>query len=93
MWGITDCFVSMGSQGTASIEVVGPGIAEALITTIAGLAAAIPALVGYNLLLRHVRRQENATEFFISRLVEMSRTRTADHAARERETNYEKNPV
>jgi biopolymer transport protein TolQ len=93
VWGITDSFVSMGSQGTASIEVVGPGIAEALITTIAGLAAAIPALVGYNLLLRHVRRQENATEFFISRLVEMSRTRTADHAARERETNYEKNPV
>lgn len=93
VWGITDSFVSMGSQGTASIEVVGPGIAEALITTIAGLAAAIPALVGYNLLLRHVRRQENAAEFFISRLVEMSRTRTADQPARERETHYEKNPV
>ncbi len=87
VWGITDSFVSMGSQGTASIEVVGPGIAEALITTIAGLAAAIPALVGYNLLLRHVRRQENAAEFFISRLVEMSRTRTADQPARERETS------
>lgn len=93
VWGITDSFVSMGSQGTASIEVVGPGIAEALITTIAGLATAIPALVGYNLLLRHVRRQENAAEFFILRLVEMSRTRTTDHTARERETNYEKNPV
>ena len=93
VWGITDSFVSMGSQGTASIEVVGPGIAEALITTIAGLAAAIPALVGYNLLLRHVRRQENSTEFFISRLVEMARTRTADQPARERETHYEKNPV
>jgi biopolymer transport protein TolQ len=93
VWGITDSFVSMGSQGTASIEVVGPGIAEALITTIAGLATAIPALVGYNLLLRQVRRQENATELFVSRLVEMSRVRTSDRGAREREANYEKNPV
>jgi biopolymer transport protein TolQ len=93
VWGITDSFVSMGAQGTASIEVVGPGIAEALITTIAGLAAAIPALVGYNLLLRQVRRQENATEFFIARLVEMSRAKTPEHSARERETHYEKNPI
>jgi biopolymer transport protein TolQ len=93
VWGITDSFVSMGAQGTASIEVVGPGIAEALITTIAGLATAIPALVGYNLLLRHVRRQENATELFISRLVEMARAKPSERAARERETNYEKNPV
>lgn len=93
VWGITDSFMSMGLHGTASIEVVGPGIAEALITTISGLATAIPALVGYNLLLRHVRRQENGTELFISRLLEMSRVRVADHATRERETTYEKNPV
>jgi biopolymer transport protein ExbB/TolQ len=93
VWGITDSFMSMGSQGTASIEVVGPGIAEALITTIAGLATAIPALVGYNLLLRHVRRQENGTELFISRLLEMSRAGAVDHPIRERETKYEKNPV
>lgn len=93
VWGITDSFMSMGSHGTASIEVVGPGIAEALITTISGLATAIPALVGYNLLLRHVRRQENGTELFISRVLEMSRVRVADHAIRERETTYEKNPV
>jgi biopolymer transport protein TolQ len=93
VWGITDSFMSMGAQGTASIEVVGPGIAEALITTIAGLATAIPALVGYNLLLRHVRRQENATELFISRLLDMSRTRVTEPGLRERETAYEKNPV
>jgi len=90
VWGITDSFMSMGTQGTASIEVVGPGIAEALIATIAGLAAAIPAVVGYNLLLRHVRRQENGIELFISRILELSGARTSEQTDMERETTYEK---
>jgi biopolymer transport protein TolQ len=93
VWGITDSFMSMGSQGTASIEVVGPGIASALIATIAGLAAAIPAVVGYNLLLRHVRRQENGIELFISRILELSGAKASGQADMERETTYEKNPV
>jgi len=93
VWGITDSFMSMGSQGTASIEVVGPGIAAALIATIAGLAAAIPAVVGYNLLLRHVRRQENGIELFISRIIELVGTKSSGQADIERETTYEKNPV
>jgi biopolymer transport protein TolQ len=70
VWGIMSSFLSMGVQGTASIEVVGPGIAEALITTIAGLGAAIPALVGYNILVRYVHRQETRIDLFISRVVE-----------------------
>ena len=93
VWGITDSFLSMGLHGTASIEVVGPGIAEALITTIAGLATAIPAVVGYNLLLRHVRRQEGRIELFISRIVELSGVKAPERVSMERETNYEKNPV
>jgi biopolymer transport protein TolQ len=70
VWGIMSSFLSMGVAGTASIEVVGPGIAEALVTTIAGLAAAIPALVGYNLLIRNVHRRETQTDLFISRVIE-----------------------
>lgn len=70
VWGIMSSFLSMGVQGTASLEVVGPGIAEALVTTIAGLAAAIPALIGYNLLGRHLRRQETRTDLFIARIVD-----------------------
>lgn len=93
VWGITDSFLSMGIHGTASIEVVGPGIAEALITTIAGLATAIPAVVGYNLLLRHVRRQEAGIELFISRIVELAGMKTVERPGVERETDYEKNPV
>lgn len=72
VWGIMSSFLSMGVDGTASIEVVGPGIAEALVTTIWGLGAAISALVGYNLLIRHVRRQETLIELFISRLITLT---------------------
>jgi biopolymer transport protein TolQ len=70
VWGIMNSFLSMGVAGTASIEVVGPGIAEALVTTVAGLAAAIPALVGYNLLVRNVHRKEIQVDLFISRVIE-----------------------
>ncbi len=70
VWGIMSSFLSMGAEGAASIEVVGPGIAEALVTTIAGLAAAIPALVGYNMLVRAVHRKETSVDLVISRVVE-----------------------
>jgi len=70
VWGIMNSFLSMGVAGTASIEVVGPGIAEALVTTVAGLGAAIPALVGYNLLVRNVHRKEIQVDLFISRVIE-----------------------
>ena len=50
VWGVMYSFISIGKQGTASIAVVAPGIAEALITTIAGLCVAIPAMVGHNFL-------------------------------------------
>ena len=70
VWGIMSSFLSMGAEGAASIDVVGPGIAEALVTTIAGLAAAIPALVGYNLFVRQVHRKETAVDLFISRIIE-----------------------
>ncbi len=70
VWGIMSSFLSMGAEGAASIEVVGPGIAEALVTTIAGLAAAIPALVGYNMLVRAVHRKETSVDLVISRVTE-----------------------
>ena len=49
---------------------VGPGIAEALVGTIAGLGAAIPALVGYNLFVRRVQKKESEIDLFLSRVVE-----------------------
>ncbi len=48
VWGVMDSFLSIGIRGQATLAVVAPGIAEALIATIVGLAAAIPAVMGYN---------------------------------------------
>jgi biopolymer transport protein TolQ len=48
VWGIMNAFEQIGRMGSASLAVVAPGISEALITTAAGLAAAIPAAVFYN---------------------------------------------
>lgn len=70
VWGIMHSFLSMGTEGAASIEVIGPGIAEALITTIAGLAAAIPALVAYNLFVRSVHRKEKQLDLFIEHVLD-----------------------
>lgn len=46
--GVMNSFWSVGEMGSASLTVVAPGIAEALLATIVGLAAAIPAVIGYN---------------------------------------------
>ena len=49
VWGIIDAFHGLGTAGAATLRAVAPGISEALITTAAGLFAAIPALVAYNI--------------------------------------------
>lgn len=54
--GIIDSFREIGSQGTASIAAVAPGVSEALIATAAGLFAAIPAVIAYNYFLTRIRR-------------------------------------
>jgi biopolymer transport protein TolQ len=53
--GIIDAFHGLGTAGAATLRSVAPGISEALITTAAGLAVAIPALVGYNQLTAQLR--------------------------------------
>lgn len=55
VWGIMTSFQRIGATGSASLEAYAPGIAEALIATAAGLAAAIPAAVAFNSFLRQVR--------------------------------------
>src|SRR5215813_485340 len=48
VWGIIDAFYGLGNTAAATLSAVAPGISEALITTAAGLAAAIPAVIAYN---------------------------------------------
>jgi biopolymer transport protein TolQ len=55
VWGIIDAFHGLGTAGAATLRAVAPGISEALITTAAGLATAIPAVIAYNLLGHSIR--------------------------------------
>jgi biopolymer transport protein TolQ len=64
VWGIMDAFLGLGSAGAASLCSVGPGIAEALVTTAAGLFVAIPAVVAYNQLLARIRELGNMMDSF-----------------------------
>jgi biopolymer transport protein ExbB len=48
VWGIMDSFIGISKAQTTNLAVVAPGIAEALLTTAIGLAAAIPAVIIYN---------------------------------------------
>ncbi len=55
VWGIMIAFQDIGVTGSTSLVAVAPGIAEALVNTALGLAAAIPALVGYNYFANRLR--------------------------------------
>ena len=70
VWGVMSAFLNIGAQGSASLVVVAPGIAEALIATVAGLGAAIPAVVAYNHLLGRLRDLSNGTAQFASEYLE-----------------------
>jgi biopolymer transport protein ExbB len=55
VWGIMNSFIGISKSQTTNLAVVAPGIAEALLATAFGLAAAIPAVIFYNLLTRSLR--------------------------------------
>ncbi len=69
VWGIMNSFMGIGRIGAASLAVVAPGIAEALIATAAGLIAAIPAVVAYNYYLSRARRTTTLMEDFSQELI------------------------
>lgn len=58
VWGLVHSFIRISEQQTADIATVAPGIAEALMTTLAGLMVAIPAVVMFNVLSSNVRYLE-----------------------------------
>lgn len=62
VWGIIDAFHALGTEGAATLRVVAPGVSEALVTTAAGLFAAIPALIAYNQFLVRMRQLTSAGE-------------------------------
>jgi len=70
VWGIMNAFRGIGATSSASLAVVASGIAEALITTAAGLMAAIPAVVAYNYCLSRARKMSVEMEDFSEELLE-----------------------
>ncbi len=70
VWGVMIAFLQLGSlQGQPALEVVGPGIAEALIATATGLFAAIPATIAYNAYTAQLRALMRRIGEFNRRLV------------------------
>ncbi|MCF6180236.1 MAG: protein TolQ [Geopsychrobacter sp.] len=78
VWGIMDAFHGIGQTGSASLAVVAPGISEALVATAIGLAAAIPAVMGYNHFLNKVNvligEMDNFSQEFLNIVERMERS-------------------
>ncbi|MFN0068541.1 MAG: MotA/TolQ/ExbB proton channel family protein [Limisphaerales bacterium] len=57
VWGVMDAFagVARGGTGSATLQQMAPGVAGALVTTVAGLVVAIPSMFGYNYLVHNLR--------------------------------------
>ena len=64
VWGIMRSFIALGAVEHASLAMVAPGIAEALIATAMGLFAAIPAVIAYNRYAEKVDRLSSTYENF-----------------------------
>ena len=60
VWGIMNAFIALGEVQQATLSMVAPGIAEALIATAIGLFAAIPAVIAYNRFSHQVEKLENS---------------------------------
>lgn len=65
VWGIMNSFRGLALTGQATLASVAPGIAEALIATAMGLFAAIPAVIAFNHLVRHLERLATRFETFM----------------------------
>jgi biopolymer transport protein TolQ len=67
--GIVDAFLGLGTAGATTLRAVAPGIAEALVTTAAGLFVAVPAVVAYNQFTARLRVIAAATDDFARELL------------------------
>jgi len=67
--GVVDAFMGIGAAGGGSLKAVAPGIAEALITTAAGLFVAVPAVVAYNQFTARIRVFAAAIDDFCRELL------------------------
>lgn len=71
VWGIMNAFGEIGRQGSANLSIVAPGISEALITTAAGLFAAIPAALFFNFFSERLKALSATMDDFAMEFISM----------------------
>jgi biopolymer transport protein TolQ len=69
VWGLVHAFIRISEKRAADITVIAPGIAEALITTVAGLIVAIPALVMFHFISLQVKKLEHQLNILSDRMI------------------------
>jgi biopolymer transport protein ExbB/TolQ len=69
VWGVMSAFAGIAQSGTATLAAMSPGVAAALITTVAGLLVAIPSMFGYNGLVHYLRAFTVGLDNFAQELV------------------------
>lgn len=74
VWGVMSTFGHIAQQGSASMAAMAPGVAAALISTVAGLLVAIPSMFGYNWLVHNLRVQTVELDNFAQDLVSKMET-------------------
>ncbi len=68
VWGVMDTFAGVAQAGKADLAAMAPGVAAALVTTVAGLLVAIPSMFGYNWLVHNLRVQTVELDNFAQEL-------------------------
>ena len=76
VWGIMNSFIGLGSVQQATLAMVAPGIAEALIATAMGLFAAIPAVMAFNRFSHKVEKLENSYGNFMEEFASILQRQT-----------------
>ncbi len=79
VWGIMNAFQGLSTVQSSSLQAVAPGIAEALVATAVGLAAAIPAVMAYNYFRRQVRLLASDMEHFAAEFLNIARRHFLSH--------------
>lgn len=81
VWGIMNAFIALGEVQQATLAMVAPGIAEALIATAMGLFAAIPAVIAYNRFSNQVEKLENSYVNFMEEFSSILHRQSLAHRA------------
>jgi len=65
VWGVMATFIGIAQAGRPDLMAIAPGISGALLTTVAGLLVAIPALIGNNLILKKIQEVNSKLDSFV----------------------------